>query len=60
MIIDRNGNADIFYLRANDKKQGKPFSVEKIEAWIRKQKFKTDLIPINADKWVFEKYFYLF
>jgi hypothetical protein len=30
-----------------------------VSNWITKQKYKTNLIPKNCDKWVFEDYFYL-
>ena len=58
-VIDRIGNTAIYYSSASDK-QGKEDKIleNKVRTWVKKQKFKTNLIPINADKWVFEEYLY--
>lgn len=60
VTIDRAGNGTIFYLHATDKKENNVPDMEKrVQAWIRRQKFRTDSIPLNADKWVFENNLYL-
>lgn len=59
VTIDRAGNAEIFYLSSSAKSRNKNLVNEKIKAWVIKQKFQPYLIPLNADKWVFEMYLYL-
>lgn len=57
--IDRLGNCEIFMLDADvDKKPHGEFR-RTVSNWITKQKYKTNLIPKNCDKWVFEDFFYL-
>jgi hypothetical protein len=57
--IDRKGNCEIFMLSTSvDRKENKEW--EKLVAnWVIKQKYRTNLIPVNCDKWVFQEYFYL-
>jgi hypothetical protein len=58
-IIDRKGNCEIFLLNANkDGKTDKEWE-NKVKKWVTKQKYKTNKIPENCDKWVFQAYFYL-
>ena len=59
--IDRKGNCEIFLLAASvDKNEADdPNWKKKVESWVTKQKYKTNLIPVNCDKWVFKDYFYL-
>jgi hypothetical protein len=59
--IDRNGNCDIFVLSAsvNKSEEDDPQWKKQVADWVTKQKYKTNLIPVNCDKWVFQEYFYL-
>jgi hypothetical protein len=58
-IIDRKGNCEIFLLNAKkDEKIDKEWK-KQVKKWVTKQKYKTDQIPENCDKWVFQAYFYL-
>ena len=57
--IDRVGNCKIFMIEVElDKKPNEKLQ-RKVVNWIIKQKYQTNLIPKNCDKWVFEEYFYL-
>lgn len=57
--IDRIGNCEVFFLRANlDEIENEEWQKE-VSTWVISQKYKTDLIPKNCDKWVFQEYFYL-
>lgn len=57
--IDRNGNCEIFMLNTSvNEKENKEWE-KQVSEWVLKQKYKTDLIPENCDKWVFQEYFYL-
>lgn len=57
--IDRTGNCEVFFLRANvDEIENEEWKKE-VSTWVISQKYKTDLIPENCDKWVFQEYFYL-
>jgi hypothetical protein len=59
--IDRKGNCDIFVLSAsvNKSEEDDPQWKKQVADWVTKQKYKTNLIPVNCDKWVFQEYFYL-
>lgn len=59
--IDRKGNCEIFLLSAsiNKNEQDDPKWKKQVSDWVTKQKYKTSLIPINCDKWVFQEFFYL-
>jgi hypothetical protein len=57
--IDRNGNCNLFMLETSvNGVKNKQWDMQ-ISSWVTKQKYKTNLIPINCDKWVFQEYFYL-
>lgn len=57
--IDKLGNCEIFLLIAYvDKKENEEWKKE-VSNWVTTRKYKTDLIPQNCDKWVFQEYFYL-
>ena len=57
--IDRKGNCEIFMLRTSvDREENKEWD-KQVADWVTKQKYKTNLIPVNCDKWVFQEYFYL-
>ena len=57
--IDKSGDCEIFMLRTSvNNKEDKDWE-KQVSDWITKQKYKTDLIPQNCDKWVFQEYFYL-
>lgn len=65
IIIDKSGNADIYFSDTGEKERGtytekkeNKLLDDKIRNWIRKQKFKANLPPANAEKWVFEQYIY--
>lgn len=58
-IIDRKGNCEIFMLSASVDGAENPDWTRQVRDWITRQKYKTELIPVNCDKWVFEEYFYL-
>lgn len=58
-VIDRNGNCEIYlHGRQADQEENNEWN-RQVATWVTKQKYKTDLIPINCDKWVFMEYFYL-
>ena len=57
--IDRNGVCEIFYIDTSIKEEKNEIWDNKVRAWITNQKYQTDLIPINCDKWVFKEFFYL-
>ena len=57
--IDKKGNCEIFMIRTSvDNKEDKNWE-QQVSEWVTKQKYKTNLIPENCDKWVFQEYFYL-
>jgi len=57
--IDKSGSCEIFMLRANvDEKENDKWR-KQVSDWVTEQKYKTNLIPKNCDKWVFQEYFYL-
>jgi len=57
--IDKSGNCEIFSLRSFLNNVENEEWKSQVENWVISQKYKTDLIPVNCDKWVFEEYFYL-
>lgn len=57
--IDRKGSCEIFMLSTSNNRVEDPAWTKQVEQWVRKQKYKTDLIPVNCDKWVFSEFFYL-
>ncbi len=60
-VIDRKGNCEIVYLKASINHEDKDNAIWKrqVQDWVLSQKYKTNLIPENCDKWVFEEFFYL-
>jgi hypothetical protein len=57
--IDRKGNCEIFFLSTSvDRAENKDWD-KQVSDWVKRQKYKTTLIPVNCDKWVFQEYFYL-
>jgi hypothetical protein len=60
-VIDRQGKCEIFYLNASINHEDKDNEIWKsqVQKWVLRQKYKTNLIPKNCDKWVFEEFFYL-
>ena len=57
--IDKSGKCEIFMLKANvDGNENKEWKNE-VKNWVTVQNYKTELIPLNCDKWVFKEYFYL-
>jgi hypothetical protein len=57
--IDKKGNCEIFMLRTSVNKKEDETWDKQVSEWVTKQKYKTNLIPENCDKWVFREYFYL-
>jgi hypothetical protein len=60
-VIDKNGKCEIFSLRGSKSKSEEEDEIwkKKVADWVTKQKYLTNLIPKNCDKWVFEAYFYI-
>ncbi len=57
--IDKDGKCEIFMLKAEvDGKENQEWKTQ-VSDWVTTQKYKTNLIPKNCDKWVFQEYFYL-
>jgi hypothetical protein len=57
--IDKVGNCEIFMLRTSVNNQEDKYWKSQVSEWVTKQKYKTNLIPKNCDKWVFQECFYL-
>lgn len=57
--IDKAGNCEIFMLRTSVNEIEDKEWEKQVGNWVTKQKYKTNLIPKNCDKWVFQEYFYL-
>src|SRR5690554_61305 len=57
--IDKKGNCEIFMHRTSVNREENDEWDNKVSDWVTAQKYKTDLIPKNCDKWVFQEYFYL-
>ena len=57
--IDADSSCEIFLLRATVDGEKNEEWYKEVSLWIVNQKYKTDLIPENCDKWVFQEYFYL-
>ena len=57
--IDKKGNCEIFMLRTSVNEKDDKEWEKKVGNWVKDQKYQTDLIPKNCDKWVFQEYFYL-
>ena len=57
--IDKTGNCTIFMLNASVNEIENKDWEKQVSDWVTRQKYKTNLIPKNCDKWVFQEYFYL-
>lgn len=57
--IDRNGNCKIFMLSTTVDRERNEMWEKRVADWVTRQKYKTNLIPTNCDKWVFQEYFCL-
>lgn len=58
-VIDKLGNCEIYKIHAEvDRNENEEWKIE-FSNWVTTQKFKTDLIPENCDKWVFQESLFL-
>lgn len=57
--IDKKGECVIFMIQTSVNGEENSQWNTMVSDWIIAQKYQTDLIPENCDKWVFEEYFYL-
>ena len=57
--VDRRGGCKIFMLETSvNRKEDKGWD-KRVSDWVNNQKYTTNLIPDNCEKWVFKEYLYL-
>jgi hypothetical protein len=58
-LIDKFGNCEVQTIQASKDTKEDSDLKKRISDWVANQRYKTNLIPKNCDKWLFQDYFYL-